>query len=186
MTKKDPILKRKKRIIIIGVIILGFLFSPQGIEMYDEYADQMVNPGYLGLGSPEYCGGWYEFSVSADWPGTKVIVNFHTSVHDFNETYYPDSDQWGEGFSSAEYWSVRKQIGPDVYERVIISMWWFVPRFEIVNEAYWNGTDYVETGNQYLEFTSLELVVYDSWLSEPEYYDPVSNLTLYFDWHGWI
>jgi len=166
--KNDFVLKRKGRIVIVGTILLILVFSPQGIQMYDEFADQMADPGYLGEGSPVYVGGWYDFSVSADYPKTKVVVNFNTSVHDYNKTFYPDSDDWPEGFSCRAYWSVNERIGPDEFERVRISMYWFVPRFDVEEVPFW------------------ELVVYDSWLSEPEYYDPVSDLTLYFDWHGWI
>ena len=163
-TKRDPVLRRKGRIVIVGSILLIFLFSPQGSQMIDEFADQMADPGFTGLGSPEYLGGRYGFSVSEDYPKTKVIVNFKTSVHNYNRTIYPTTDEWPEGFSCRHYWSVNRRFGPDVFEPVTISMYWFVLR----------------------NFTIWDLVVYDNWLSEPEYYDPVGNLTLYFDWWGWI
>ena len=175
--KRDPILKRKWKITFVGIIFLIAVFSPQGIRLYDEWADDMANPGYLGQQSPMYVGGWYEFSVDKEYQNM-VVVNFNTSIHNFNKTYYPDTSDWPVGFSCPHYWLVNERHGPDVFERVDISMYWFVARFDIIERT---EPDYLV-----YEFSCWELVEYDSWLSEPEYHDPVSDLTLFFDWHGWI
>lgn len=175
----DRVLRRKWRITIIGSILLVLVFTPPFMKEYDNWADKMANPGYLGPGSPEYAGAFYSFWVSGDWPKSKIIINFNTSVHDTNLTIYPETDdQPPMAFSCASYWRVSERFGPDMFERVRISLYWFVVHYE----PKYNITP----GYVYYAPFGYELAAYDSWLSEPEYYDPVNNLTLHFEYQGWI
>lgn len=177
----DRVLRKKWQIVFIGTVLLLFVFSPCGLEMYDDFADKAADPGYLGNISPEYLGGWYFFWVSECWPESYIVINFNTSKHNENITLLPDTEK-DIYFSCRDYWTILEQHGPDVFERVRISLYWYVAHYKMTVHYDPFRDQYYEVD----EFLCWGLEAYDSWLSEPEYYDVETDLTLFFDWRGWI
>jgi len=169
--------------IAFQIVVLALVYSiPFMIKGYDLYMDEFhANPGYNPfVGSPQYMGAFYWFSIDTGIPQTLIVVNFQTSRDDFNESYCLTSDEWDSHFSCGEYWLIERVYpGPDIYECVRITLYWFVPRFVVITDNY---------GITYWDFEGLELalVLENVWTSTHHYECELYNLTLEVSAHGWI
>ena len=194
-------MRNRWKILLIICLIAGLsvLHYRPIMEAYDNFVDDQADPSYNGPEVyPRYDGGVFEFSVSKEFPLSKIIMIKNSTSRNFTKIapLYIESS-WESSIGGKDWWLVEEvDYGPDIYEEVDYYIEWWILNYTIRIEdwvwKYWNGTHWVEEYAWFYEY-NWELVVEISMWDFPWDYSNKNglfneqyNITLYADWYGYI